>query len=88
MRDQEVETTTAGVHDTNTSRTKRTLPTTVSLERSPISKKTQKTRKTGLKRSLDKQFDNTSNKVHNQESLFNIDDILHHHDEEKVQEQT
>ena len=88
MRDQEVETTTTGVHDTNTSRTKRTLPTTVSPERSPISKKTQKTTKTGLKRLLDKQFDNTSNKDHNQESLFNIDDILHHDDEEKVQEQT
>ena len=85
MRDQEVETTTTGVHDTNTSRTKRNLPTTVSPERSPISKKT---RKTGLKRSLDKQFDNTRNKDHNQESLFNIDDILHHDDEEKVQEQT
>jgi hypothetical protein len=37
MRDQEVETTATGVHDTNTSRTKRTLPTTVSTpERSPI----------------------------------------------------
>lgn len=37
MRDQEVETTATGVHDTNTSHTKRTLPMTVSTpERSPI----------------------------------------------------
>ncbi|CAB3986486.1 hypothetical protein AC249_AIPGENE16794 [Paramuricea clavata] len=90
MRDQEVETTATGVHDTiNTSRTKRTLPTTVSTpERSPISKKTQKTGTIRLKRSLGKQFDNTINKDHNEDSLLNIDDIICHDDEEKVQKQT
>lgn len=88
MRDQEVETTATGVHDTNTSRTKRTLPTTVTPGRSPVTKKAQKTRKIGPKRSHDKQFDNTSNKDHNEESLLNINDILYHDDQGKVQEQT